>query len=295
MKVGVTIPNNFGLGNPMTVVALAQRAEDLGYDSVWTMDHLFNAGAIAQRLDDSPYYHPMSILTYAAAKTERVTLGTSVTVLPYHHPVELAKYAATLDHLSNGRLVLGVGAGLVEEEFDALGIPFAERGPRTTEAMLAMKALWTQPYPSFEGRYWRFSGLAFSPRPLQQPHIPLWVGGGSRPAMRRAATVGDGWHPSAIPPEKCAGQIAATRELARQAGRDPAALVMSMRIGVARDAASTKPDQVSSDPASLHRTLTGYRDAGLDHAVLALDWGDADELAAMMARTARDVLPDLRA
>jgi probable F420-dependent oxidoreductase len=294
MKVGVTIPNNFGLADPRQVVSLAQRAEDLGYDSVWVMDHLFNAGAIAARLGDTPYYHPLSILSYVAAKTQRVTLGTSVMVLPYHHPVELAKYAATLDHLSDGRLVLGVGAGLIEAEFDALGIPFRQRGGMTTEAILAMKSLWTQSLPSFAGAHWRFSGLAFSPRPLQEPHIPVWVGGASGPAMRRAASIGDGWHPSDVPPERCPEQFHAVRELARGSGRDPGALVMSMRIAVARDAAAARPGQVPADPKSLRAVLRKYRDAGLDHAVLALDWGDPGELASMMEQTARTVLADVR-
>ena len=294
MRIGVTIPNNFGVDDPKKVIALAQAAEDLGYDSIWVMDHLFNAGAIQERLGDKPYYHPLSTLSYVAAKTERILLGTSVIVLPYHHPVELAKYAATLDHLSDGRLVLGTGTGLIESEFDALGVSFKERGRITTEAIKAIKALWTQGVPSFEGAYWNFSGLPFSPRPRQQPHPPIWVGGQSIPAMRRAATVGDGWHPYGIAPESCAERFQTIRDLASAAGRDPAALVMSVRIGVARDTASVLPGQIPPDTTSVHNQLAAYQVAGVEHAVLALDWGNPDELEAAMERTATEVLPSIR-
>jgi alkanesulfonate monooxygenase SsuD/methylene tetrahydromethanopterin reductase-like flavin-dependent oxidoreductase (luciferase family) len=116
MQFGVTIPNNWGITDPQQVVALGPMAEDLGYDSIWVMDHLFNTGYIRERLDDKPYYHPLATLSYLAATTKHVALGTSVLVLPYHNPVELAKYTATLDQLSGGRVILGVGVGAMTEE-----------------------------------------------------------------------------------------------------------------------------------------------------------------------------------
>src|SRR6266496_4223476 len=143
MKIGVTVPNHFGVDDPQKVVALGQMAEDLGYDSIWVMDHLFNLGYIRQRLEDKPYYHPLGMLTFLAAKTSRVSLGTSVLVLPYHNPVEMAKYVATLDHLSGGRVILGIGAGGLPEEFEALGVPMKERGSLTNESIRLMKHLWT--------------------------------------------------------------------------------------------------------------------------------------------------------
>ena len=120
MKFGVTIPNNWGIEDPQHVLALGPVAEELGYDSLWVMDHLFNNGYIRERLDDKPYYHPLATLSYLAATTRQVRLGTSVLVLPYHNPVELAKYTATLDHMSGGRVTLGVGVGAMTEEFAAL-------------------------------------------------------------------------------------------------------------------------------------------------------------------------------
>ncbi len=134
MKFGVTIPNNWGVEDPQQVLEFGPLAEGLGYDSVWVMDHLFNTGYIRERLEDKPYYHPMATLSYLAATTSKVTLGTSVLVLPYHNPVELAKYAATLDQISGGRVTLGVGVGAMTEEFDALGISMREGAPSPTNA-----------------------------------------------------------------------------------------------------------------------------------------------------------------
>ena len=179
MKFGVTIPNNWGVEDPQQVLAMGPAAEDLGYDSLWVMDHLFNTGYIRERLDDKPYYHPLATLSYLAATTKRVLLGTSVLVLPYHNPVELAKYTASLDQMSGGRLILGVGVGAMTEEFEALGISMRQRGSLTNECITIMKELWTNHDPSYHSRRWDFSGLRFSPKPLQKPHIPLLIGGSS--------------------------------------------------------------------------------------------------------------------
>ena len=149
MKIGVTIPNNWGVEDPQQVLALGPVAEELGFDSLWVMDHLFNTGYIRERLEDRPYYHPLGTLTYLAATTKTVTLGTSVLVLPYHNPVELAKYAATLDQMSGGRVILGVGVGAMTEEFEALGISMRQRGSLTNESIAIMKELWTSPHPSY--------------------------------------------------------------------------------------------------------------------------------------------------
>ena len=193
MKFGVTIPNNWGIDDPQQVLAFGPLAEELGYDSVWVMDHLFNTGYIQERLQDKPYYHPLGTLFYLAATTKKVLLGTSVLVLPYHNPVELAKYTASLDQMSGGRVTLGVGVGAMTEEFQALGIPMRQRASLTNECINLMRELWSSPSPSYHSRRWDFSDLYFSPKPVQKPHIPIWVGGSSPGALQRAATLGDGW------------------------------------------------------------------------------------------------------
>jgi len=165
MKFGVTVPNNWGVEDPQQMLEVGRRAEELGYDSVWVMDHLFNTGFIRDRLEDRPYYHPLATLSHLSAVTNRVALGTSVLVLPYHNLVELAKYVASLDQMSVGQVILGVGAGAMAEEFQALGIPMGQRGSLTDESITIMKELWTNSMPSYHSRRWDFSELRFSPKP----------------------------------------------------------------------------------------------------------------------------------
>jgi alkanesulfonate monooxygenase SsuD/methylene tetrahydromethanopterin reductase-like flavin-dependent oxidoreductase (luciferase family) len=163
MQIGISLHNNWGIEDVQALVALASRAETLGFASVWVHDHVFNAGHVFRRIGARPYYEPLTLLSYVAARTERVGLGTSVLVLPYHNPIRLAKTAATLDVLSGGRLILGVGVGAVAPESEAMGSPYAERGAITDEAIAVMKELWTKDDPSFAGKYHRFSGMPFSP------------------------------------------------------------------------------------------------------------------------------------
>jgi alkanesulfonate monooxygenase SsuD/methylene tetrahydromethanopterin reductase-like flavin-dependent oxidoreductase (luciferase family) len=144
-------------------------------------DHVFNAGHVFRRIGDKPYYEPLTLLSYVAAHTERIGLGTSVLVLPFHNPIRLAKTAATLDVLSGGRLILGVGVGAVAPESEAMGSPYAERGAITDAAIAIMKELWTQDNPSFAGKYHRFSGMPFSPKPQPPPHILVLIGATAEP------------------------------------------------------------------------------------------------------------------
>ena len=300
MKFGVTIPNNWGVADPHEVLALGPVAETLGYDSVWVMDHLFNAGYIRERLEDRPYYHPLATLSYLAATTSRVSLATSVLVLPYHNPVELAKYAATLDQMSGGRVILGVGAGAMAEEFEALGIPMRQRGSLTNESIAIMKELWTNHSPSYRSRRWEFSDLRFSPKPIQTPHIPLWIGGSSPKALRRAATVGDGWHPTGLSPEDFALARREVIEMATAAGRDPGGIVMSARVeievdrGPSRDRAVSRARIPGDDPGLIRTGIEAYRDAGVEHFVLALNSGDTARLREIMAIIGEQVLPHFR-
>ena len=300
MKFGVTIPNNWGVDDPSQVLALGPLAEGLGYDSLWVMDHLFNIGFIRERLEDKPYYHPLATLSYLAATTQRILLGTSVLVLPYHNPVELAKYAATLDQFSGGRVTLGVGAGAMPEEFQALGIELRQRRSLTDESIAIMKELWTSSYPSYHSRNWNFSDLRSSPKPMQKPHIPLWIGGDSPGAIRRAATLGDGWHPSSISPEEFILGKKQLGELATTLGRDPESLVMSMRVDVEvkpRPSSTRGGDRTSlsgDDPGRMTASIEAYQAAGVEHMVLALNSGDVPAITSVMERIARDVIPQFR-
>ena len=300
MKFGVTVPNNWGIENAKEALSFGPLAEELGYDSVWVMDHLFNNGYIRERLDDKPYYHPLATLSYLAATTERVLLGTSVLVLPYHNPVELAKYTATLDHMSDGRVTLGVGVGAMTEEFAALGIPMSERGALTNECIRVMKELWTNQAPSYHSSRWNFDDLRFSPKPVQQPHIPLWIGGASPGALRRAARLGDGWHPSGLTPEEYAVRRQQVRELAERAGRDPDSLTMSARVeveatgGPSSDRAANRARIPGNDLEQAAITIAAYRDAGVEHLVLALNTGEVGRIRSLMEDLASQALPQFR-
>ncbi len=299
MKFGVTIPNNWGVDDPQQVLEFGPLAERLGYDSVWVMDHLFNTGYIRERLEDKPYYHPMSTLSYLAATTSKVTLGTSVLVLPYHNPVELAKYAATLDQISGGRVTLGVGVGAMTEEFEALGISMRQRGSLTDECMDIMKELWSSRLPRYQSKRWDFSDLYFSPKPVQ-PTIPLWVGGSSPGAMKRTALRGDGWHPTGLSPEGYALGKQEITDAAEAAGRDPSTMTWSTRVEVevhgrpSSDRAASRTTMPGDDPALMVASIKAYQDAGVEHMVLALNSGDVPALKRLMETIANEVLPEFR-
>ena len=300
MKFGVTIPNNWGIEDPQQVLAFGPMAEELGYDSVWVMDHLFNNGYIRERLGGKPYYNPLATLSYLAATTKNVLLGTSVLVLPYHNPIELAKYTATLDQMSGGRVTLGVGVGAMTEEFNALGISMKRRGSLTNECIAIMKELWTKEDPSYHSRRWNFSDLKFSPKPLQKPHIPIWVGGASPGALERAATMGDGWHPSGVVAEDYSISRRNIQELAMAAGRDPESLTWSARVEVeahgapSSDRAASRARISGSNVDQMIAGIAAYQTAGVEHVVLALNTGEVARITDLMETISQRVIPEFR-
>lgn len=214
MHFGFNLPNNQGVSQLSDLIDLARHAEALGYDSVWVSEHLFHTSYVRERIGDAPYHEPLTLLTAIAMATQRIALGTSVLVLPWHHPVRLAKTTASLDHLSNGRLILGVGVGMAVDEYANLGVDFHARGAIADETLSAMQALWTTQPPRYEGKYFRFADLNFAPKCLQKPHVPLWVGGNSTAALRRAAQQGQGWQPLSL----SANEISKGRLVLQQLG-----------------------------------------------------------------------------
>jgi probable F420-dependent oxidoreductase len=238
MRYGLRLPS-FALG-PRTagldvMGAYLRRAEALGFDCAMTIDHL---------LTTPPAYtctwlEPLTLLAALAGVTRTLRLGTMVLVLPLRHPVALAKAWATLDVLSGGRTILGVGVGWHTEEFALMGVPHRERGRRTEESLEILRALWTGDRVSYEGRYFRFHDLTLEPKPLQRPHPPIWIGGGTQPServygqtvtdiqpvLRRIARYADTWVPhSSATPDMVQADWARIQEFARAAGRDPATI-----------------------------------------------------------------------
>ncbi|ETW95588.1 MAG: hypothetical protein ETSY1_29975 [Candidatus Entotheonella factor] len=300
MKFGITIPNNWGIEDVKQVLAFGPLAEELGYDSIWVMDHLFNTGYIRQRLDDKPYYHPLATLSYLSATTQRVALGTSVMVLPYHNPVAMGKYVATLDQMSDGRVILGVGVGAMTEEFEALGISMRQRGALTNESIAVMRELWTSPDPEFDSQRWHFADLKFAPKPKQQPHVPLWIGGSSTGAMKRTATMGDGWHPTGMSPEDFQTASQALRQMAAEAGRSPDAITMSVRVeveahgGPSSDRAQNRARLPGDDAEKMIDGIRAYQNAGVEHIVLALNTGVVERITELMHLISSQVIPSFR-
>ena len=289
MKLGFSLLNNWGIEDAQALVGLAEWAEDLGFDSVWVHDHVFNVGHVFDRIGGRPYYEPLTLLTFVAARTRRVRLGTSVLVLPYHNPIRLAKAAATLDVLSGGRLILGVGVGAIEQEMEAMGSAFKERGAFTDEAIAVMRALWTQEDPHFAGTYSFFAGMKFSPKPLQKPSIPVVIGGVSRAAIRRAARLGDGWQPLGLSPEALGPAIASLRDEALACGRDVAKIPVSIAMSLAastprRYALGTRPDEIV-------RSAQAFAGVGVDTLVISANTSDPGEARTALEMVARDVLP----
>jgi probable F420-dependent oxidoreductase len=289
MKFGFALSNNQGIEDVQSILQLAVGAEELGFDSVWATEHVFNTGHVFDRIGNRPYYEPLAILSYAAATTKRVILGTSVLVLPYHNPIRLAKTAATLDVMSDGRLVLGVGVGLIEQEMEAMGSPFAQRGAITDEAIAVMKELWTQEDPTFQGRFHSFSGMKFSPKPLQKPYIPLLIGGVSRAAIRRAARTGDGWHPTALAPEELSRGMRYLRQRAAAAGRDASEVPVSVSISIGSAPAGRY--SLGADPAEILQKARAFESLGVERLVVSSDTRNAEEMLPAMEVLAREVLP----
>ena len=257
MKVGIFGINTGPCAAPETAAKVARAAEAAGFESVWTGEHVVLPDPQAPPSPAAPG-HPMLdpavALAFLAAHTQRVRLATGIIILPQRNPVVLAKELASVDVLSNGRLIFGLGAGYLRPEFDAVGARFDDRGARTDEYIDALRVLWTAAKPAFAGRTVRFAGIDAHPRPVQKPHPPIVVGGTSPAAFRRAVTKGNGWYgflrDLAAAQADLAGLAAARREAER-----PAALG-------ALELTVTPPPRLDLD------TALRYRDLGVDRLVL---------------------------
>ncbi len=219
---------NFGVVLPIWRLSvrdaetLTLRAEELGFDAIFVPDHILAKPATTEHYGPS-WPDPFSLLAYLAGRAPRIRVGASVIVLPYRNPLVAAKAAATVDQVSGGRFIFGIGVGWDEAEFKDLGLPFRERGAMADEYLRMIKVAWANDVPSFSGHYLSFGGATFAPRPVQMPHPPIWAGGSpgalSAPAMRRAAELCDAWHPLNLGWSDLERGVDTVRELAGRAGR----------------------------------------------------------------------------
>lgn len=252
LTAGIHLPQAGPAASGAALRSAAVRAEQLGYADVWVSDHLLVPTGVDY--PPSPYiYEPLAVLAHVAAVTERVRLGTTVLVLPMRHPVAVAKTLASIDQLSDGRMVLGTAAGWLEAEFEALGVPFEERGPRTDEAIEIMRSMWTDDHidADFPVHGATFRSMRAKPQPVG--HLPIWIGGHSDVALRRAIAVGDGWHGAFLAPEQAAPRVRKLRE-----HRPEAEFTISMRTGW---------DALIDDHDEILAELDQLREVGIEHIV----------------------------
>ena len=298
MQFGIWIPNCRHLATAEIIRRTAVRAEQLGYDSVWVSDHVVVPNANVERFG-AAIYDPLITLAVAAGATSRVQLGTTVLIVPYRNPVVTAKMVSSLDALSGGRFVLGIGAGWLEEESTMLGVPFAERGSMTDEYLAAMRELWTSPSPSFAGRYTQFSGLHFEPKPVQKPHPPIWVGGHGRASLRRAAEIGAAWHPINRSAEEIRSARAELKQLCQARGRaQPPVVTLRNDVFMLRAGQTVPPpihggSVIAGEAGAIADQLGELREAGVEHLVLeflATDGADLDEQMTLFAERVRSRL-----
>lgn len=242
MKIGFALPNVGPISTTAAVVKVAQRAEVLGYESLWTIERLLwpvkpqtpypvtPDGSLPE-----PYKHvldPLETLTFAAAHTKTIALGTSVLDIPYHNPLMLARRLTTLDHFSNGRVQLGLGLGWSKDEMDAMGADITKRGAMADEFLHALKAIWTTNPVEFHGKFYQIPKSYIGPKPVQKPPPPVYMAAFAPPAVKRLATMADGWNPVAIPVDGMAQMFAGIKQMAKEAGRDPGSLSMIVRAHV---------------------------------------------------------------
>ena len=274
-------------------VELFQLAEEHGFDSLWVSDHVLVPRKLTSRYPyspdgsfpvppDTPFLEPLATLLYVAGITQRPKLGTTILVAPMRNPIVTAKILASLDVLSGGRLILGVGAGWMEEEFELLGVPFERRGARLDEYIRLFRALWTEDNPSFRGQFWQIEDVGFAPKPVQKPCPPIWTGGHGERALRRAGRLADAWHAVGVPPAVLAQQFEQVKRHAKEAGRDPNSIDITVRTRLSL-----------SDPPKAVEQLCAYADVGVSHVVVEVFTLELERARSMMEVLAKEVRPAL--
>ncbi len=288
--------------NVQDVLRIVRRAEEAGFWSIQVPEHILvprsETGALHPLMPD-----PLVLGAAIAMVTQRVKIFFNVLVLPYHHPIRLAKALATLDQVSGGRVVAGLGVGWLAPEFKALGVPMNERGAIMDEGLAVMKALWTQEYTTFKGRYVQIEDAAFEPKPVQKPHIPIWIGGGVRRSYQRAAALGDGWHPLSRPRAQLEAETAEVKRLLGQhgkriedftfsytadfGGRDELIKAYAYRSG------ASEPIVLSERTAEAAKPIDALRRLGFSHLMVRTPAANASQMLETIDRFAEAVIRPL--
>ena len=317
MEFGVSLPGRGPLATPDSILQLATRADALGFDSVFVTDHVVLPASMARSVYPysstgqlpggaaQDYLEPLAVLGWLAHVTKRIRIGTSVLVVPYRNPVVTAKTLATIDRLSNGRVILGAGVGWLREEFEALAAPpFEARGAVTDEYLRLMRATWTTDPVRFEGAHYTVRDVHALPKPVQPNGIPIWIGGHTDAAVKRAATLGDAWHPIALRPpglllpSEYATRVKQLQAWAQRAGRDPKTIALTLRVPMevraktAKAPAGDRP-MFQGTPAEIGDDLRAYATLGVSHVIFDAAHPDLKSVLQNMERFAHDVRPAL--
>ena len=292
MEIGCHLPNQGPLATREAIVTFAREAEQREIASLWVSDHVVfprtatgsYPGGRFPHPPDKAYLEPVTVLTAAAMATDRARLGSSVFILGHRHPVVMAKMLASIDALSGGRLICGVGVGWWKEELEILGAPFHARGRQADEAIRVFKALWTMDNPAFDGEFFKFRDIGFAPKPVQKPHPPIWVGGDSPGAFRRVVTLGDGWHATSKTPAQFKEALGRLRAAADAAGRKWGTIELSLRFGLS-DALLSQGTQAVVDQ------LGEFKRLGLSHVVLEFRRDDLEQMIEILDVVTGDIRP----
>ena len=309
MDFGLHLPASSASVTAADLVRFAQQAETLGFYCLTIADHVIVPREISVPYPytvDGKYpgtgYHLETLMTmgFLAGATGRIRFATSVLIAPYRNPVVTAKMLASLDVLSNGRVIVGIGVGWMKEEFDNLQAPaFAQRGSVTDEYIQAFRELWSSDDPKFSGKHCKFSNILFLPKPVQKPAIPIWIGGHSKQALRRAARLGDGWHPiggvPTIPlePDDIKRDRDLLAELAHKAGRDPAAIRVALKGSLfdREKKIDGRRRRFMGSAAEIAGDIRDYRAAGVNTMIFDVRRPTMDETLERMDWMAKDVFP----
>jgi probable F420-dependent oxidoreductase len=292
MDLGCHLPNQGPLATGEALSTFAREADRRNVASLWVSDHVIfprtatgsYPGGRFPHPPDRPYLEPVVALAAAAVCTTRARLGASVFILGHRHPVLMAKMLTSIDALSQGRLICGVGVGWWKEELEILGVPFHQRGRHGDEILRIFTTLWSADNPAFEGEFFRFRDIGFAPKPVQKPHPPIWVGGDSPGAFRRVVQFGDGWHATSKTPAQLGDALTRLRAAAEQAGRAFETIELSLRYTL-RDELLAQGTQAVVDD------LAAYKRLGLSHIVLEFRRDDLGRMLEILDLVTSHVRP----
>lgn len=296
MDIGCHLPTQGPVATREALLTFCHQAEAQHIASLWVSDHIVfpkvNTGGYPggrfPHAPETPYLEPVAVLAAAAMCTERACIGASVFILGHRNPLVMAKMLTTIDTLSSGRLICGVGVGWWAEEFAALGVPFHTRGRQADEMLRIFKELWTAEAPQFEGEFYRFSNIGFAPKPVQKPHPPLWVGGNSPGAFRRVVTLGDGWHATSQTPEQLRHNLERLRQAAEAAGRPFDELALSLRLAL-------RAETVQGSHQAIIDQYCAYKALGLTHLVVDFRRDNLTQMLETLDLMANEIRPAVQA